>query len=105
MKKAIAWEIGEDSKPKRVEPGKIPLEELLEDWIDADIDIATDDALIIGRQIQTAYGTKLDLLAIDAQGNLVVIELKRGQTLRETVAQGLEYAAWVSTVGYAQVTE
>jgi hypothetical protein len=51
------------------------------------------------------FGTYLDLLGLNAAGDLVIIELKRDQTLRETVAQGLEYAAWASTLSYEQVAD
>ena len=38
-----------------------------------------------------------DLLGIDAQGNLVIVEFKRGErTPREVVAQLFEYAAWAA---------
>lgn len=97
MKRAIAWQIDNAGTPHRLAPGAIDLEKNLENWIDRDIDIVADDVLIIGRQLSTAWGTVLDLLGIDADGNLVIIELKRDQTLRETIAQGLEYAAWAST--------
>ena len=65
VKKAIAWVIDGSAKvPQRLAVASVPIEARLEDWIDADI-------------------------GIDADGGLVVIELKRDQTPRETVAQGL----------------
>jgi hypothetical protein len=103
VKASIAWSIDQSGKPRRLKPGPIDLEKSLEDWVDADADIVADDVLVIGRQLSTSWGTVLDLLAIDAEGNLVVIELKRDQTLRETIAQGLEYAAWVSKLGYDDI--
>lgn len=105
MRKAIAWEIGVDGLPKRLQPGQVDLEKRLEDWVEADIEIVADDVLLIGRQVVTPYGTKLDLLGIDARGDLVIIELKRDQTLRETVAQGIEYAAWSAKLGYGDVVQ
>ncbi len=33
-----------------------------------------------------------DLLGLDKDGNIVIVELKRGKTPREVVAQLLEYA-------------
>ena len=103
MKQAIAWRIDQTGKPTRLKPGSIDLEKHLEDWVDVEIDIVADDVLIIGRQLVTSWGTKLDLLGIDGEGNLVIIELKRDQTLRETIAQGLEYAAWASKQSYDEV--
>lgn len=35
-----------------------------------------------------------DLLGVDIDGNLVIVEFKRGRTPRDVVAQLLEYAAW-----------
>lgn len=37
-----------------------------------------------------------DLLGIDSQGNLVIVEFKRGRPPREVVAQLFEYAAWAA---------
>lgn len=102
MKKSIAWLIQNDA-PVRLDPGAVGLEKHLEDWIDADVDIVADDVVIIGRQLRTRWGTVLDLLGVDEDGNLVVMELKRNQTLRETVAQSLEYASWVAKLGYEEV--
>jgi len=43
----------------------------------------------------TSYGNPIDLLAMDKDGNLVILELKRNRTPREVVAQLLDYASWV----------
>ncbi len=51
--------------------------------------------LIIGRQVTTKFDGIIDLLGIDRQGDLVVLELKRDRTPRETLAQVLEYASFV----------
>lgn len=67
----------------------------LEDLLDRDITIANPGWMIIGRQVDTGFGSRIDLLAIDAAGNLVLLELKRNQTPREVIAQVLEYGAWV----------
>jgi hypothetical protein len=71
------------------------LEERLEDILDRDITIANPGWMVIGRQVDTGFSSRLDLLAIDAVGNLVLLELKRDQTPRDVVAQVLEYGAWV----------
>lgn len=61
--------------------------------------------LIIGRQVTTNLNTFIDLLGVDKAGNTVVIELKRGKTPRETVAQLLEYVSFVENLDYYQLNE
>lgn len=73
----------------------LDLEQRLEDILDHDITIANPGWMVIGRQIDTGFASRVDLLAIDAVGNLVLLELKRDQTPREVIAQVLEYGAWV----------
>lgn len=46
----------------------------------------------------TAHGKFIDLLAMDGEGNLHVLELKRDRTPRDVVAQVLDYGSWVSTL-------
>jgi len=43
--------------------------------------------LIVGRQVVTKFGKKVDLLALDAEGRVDVIELKRDKTPRDVVAR------------------
>ncbi len=57
-------------------------EQRLEDWIAADPSILGMELAIIGRQVQTEFGGKIDLLALDPDGNCVALELKRGRTPR-----------------------
>lgn len=61
--------------------------------------------LTIGRQISTNLGSYIDLLGLDKYGNTVVVELKRGKTPRETLAQLLEYASYVENLDYESLNE
>ena len=61
--------------------------------------------LIIGRQVTTNLNTFIDLLGVDQFGNTVVIELKRGKTPRETLAQLIEYASFIDNLDYEQLNE
>ncbi|WP_420455100.1 DUF91 domain-containing protein [Rubrivirga sp.] len=81
----------------------VDLESRLEDWMDSDVSVLSDDLLVIGRQLDTDGGGTLDLLCLDRAGDLVVVELKRGKTPREVVAQTLDYAAWVAGLSYEDV--
>jgi hypothetical protein len=87
------WRI--DGDLKRVNLSSLDQEGRLEDFLDKDISIASPDWMVIGRQVYTDYGTYIDLLAIDRDGNLIIIELKRDKTPRDIVAQLLDYASWV----------
>ncbi len=90
------------SGPKLVpiDPAQLGQEERLEEWIANDPSILGTDLAVIGRQVMTGYGGKIDLLALDADANCVVLELKKGRTPREVVAQLLDYATWVKDLGY-----
>ena len=48
---------------------------------------------------------RIDLLALDASGRLVVIELKRGDTGSHMDLQAIRYAAMVANMTYEQVVE
>jgi hypothetical protein len=80
-------------------------EEVLEDWLEANPDKILEDGklLLIGRQVATNLGTYIDLLGIDRDGNVVVIELKRHKTPRDTLAQALEYASFAEELSSEQL--
>jgi hypothetical protein len=63
------------------------------------------DALVIGRQVHTAYGGYIDLLAINTDGDLIIIELKRRKTSRDIVAQCLDYGTWVHDLNFEEVVD
>jgi len=86
----------------RIDKGAVPIEatgmdqeKRLEDSLAGNLKIASPNWMLIGRQVMTEFGHPLDLLAIDRDGNLIVLELKRDKTPREVVAQLLDYASWV----------
>lgn len=87
------WRIDEESKP--VQLTGMDLEKRLQDVLADDISLIDKDLLVIGREVVTPWDGRIDLLAINAFGNLVVIELKRDRTPRDIVAQVLDYASWV----------
>ena len=98
------WKIESDS-PKAIDQSTLDLEARLEQWISQDIGMVNGNLLVIGQQVETAYGGYIDLLAIDSSGNLVVLELKRDRTPRDIVAQTLDYASWVKDLGLNQIEE
>jgi hypothetical protein len=98
------WEISKDQL-NEITQSKLDLESRLETWLDNDISILADDLLVIGRQVITDYGGKLDLLCIDRNGDLVIVELKKDKTAREVIAQALDYASWVKDLSNERVRE
>lgn len=87
------WRV--DDKPVRLSTSGMPNEDRLESLIERDPGILGQHLLLIGRQVRTDYGGRIDLLAIDADGDVHVLELKRDKTPREVVAQALDYGYWV----------
>jgi len=68
-----------------------------EDWVARRPEVLGESLLLIGRQIQLDQGKdRIDLLALDKSGNLVVIELKRDWVGGTADLQALRYAALVS---------
>jgi hypothetical protein len=63
-----------------------------------------EDLELVGRQTQ-ASGGALDLLGIDADGRLVVFELKRGMLTREAVAQIVDYSSYLATLEPNELSE
>lgn len=82
-------------------PTERQLEELLED----DPSLLGLPLLVIGRQVRTDLGRIVDLLALDSEGVLHVLELKRDKAPRDVVAQALEYAAWATTLDQEKVRQ
>ncbi len=104
---------GDDISTAELIPAKetnLELESHLEDWLENSPrqTLAQEDFLWIGRQTSAKdeEGTLFpDLLGVDAEGNLVIVELKRDQAPRDVIAQLLEYAAWASELSDDQIQE
>src|SRR5215218_7320995 len=96
------WSIEAD-RPVRLPSAKLDLEARLERWICQDLSLVGEDLLLLGSQVATAYGQAIDILALDRQGNLVILELKRGRTPRDVVAQVLDYASWVHGLSATEI--
>jgi hypothetical protein len=71
--------------------------------IEADPTILGTPLMLIGRQVPTDYGKFIDLLAVDDEGAVHVLELKRDRTPREVVAQVLDYGSWIQTLGHEEI--
>lgn len=69
-----------------------PSEERIEAAIESDPSILGEHLMIIGRQVPTEPG-KFDLLALDKDGNVVIIEVKK-KSKRGPICQVLDYGMW-----------
>ena len=102
------WQINKDDKPIDVDTESFDvsnLEERLESWIETKPSILGVELLIINKQHSLPNGEKVDLLAIDADGNLVIIELKRDKGRREAIAQVLDYETLLSDLKEEELDE
>ncbi|MDD5593120.1 MAG: endonuclease NucS [Candidatus Margulisbacteria bacterium] len=98
------WKI-HGHKPEEVHEVAIDERRELEEIIFNDISILNEGWLLIGRQVSTSTNKYIDLLAIDNNGNIIIIELKRDQTPREVVAQVIDYASWVKTLKSENISD
>jgi hypothetical protein len=88
----------------------IELESYLESWLENSpwALVEGEPILWIGRQTSANVEESTifsDLLGIDSEGNLVIVELKRGKAPRDVVAQLLEYAEWAEKLSDEQIRE
>lgn len=97
------WRI--EKEPVRLKEEALETENLLEDLITKDVSILNENWLLIGRQVATSFNNYVDLLALDAAGTVIVIELKRAKTPREVVAQAIDYASWAEKLEASDLAE
>lgn len=98
------WRI-DGPEPKPLTAATLPTESELHEFLKKDPSLLGTALLVIGSEVIAPFGKRLDLLAIDADGNLHVLELKRDRTPREVVAQVLDYGSWVSTLSRDDVID
>lgn len=103
MKKIGIWNI-EETGPVKLKESSVALEKNLENWIENDPALLQNGLTIVGRQLFTEAGP-LDLLALDPQGQWVVIELKAGTLRREVVAQVMDYASCIATMPFEKLSK
>lgn len=101
------WRIEANNQTIRIEPTSMDFESRLQQALEENIGILGEnlELMVIGGKVVTSYGSEMDILAIDMQGNLYVIELKRGRTSRDVVGQVLDYATWVSKLTFKDLDE
>lgn len=76
----------------------------MEQWLaDSPYAVLPDEECVLVISQERAFQNLVDILTVDQEGNLVVVEVKRGQTPRDVVAQALEYASDVASWSYAEL--
>ncbi len=95
------WLVGQ--QPRALAESSLASERLLEDMIVASPSILSNEWMLIGRQENTGFDGRIDLLAIARDGSLILIEIKRARTPREVVAQAIDYASWVEELSAEEI--
>jgi len=78
----------------------------IEEWIRKNPEVLGEDLLIIGHEYDKfEVNERLDLLALDKEGNLVVIEVKRDTTGGNVDFQALKYASYCARLSPQDVLD
>ena len=79
----------------------------IQEWVAANPGILGEDLLIIGKEFSGFDLTdeRLDLLAVDSDGRLVVIELKRDDTGADAHWQAIKYASYLRRATAEQIVD
>jgi hypothetical protein len=97
------WEVDSAGGLTEVDRKKLDLEERIQHWIERDISVLDPELLVIGKEVETAFGKFIDLLCMNVSGDLVIVELKRAMTSRCVTAQALDYASWAKDLNRDEI--
>jgi len=77
----------------------------IQEWVAANPSILGEDLLIVGKEFSGFDRTdeRLDLLALDPEGKVVVIELKRDDTGADVHWQAIKYASYFQHTNAAAI--
>ena len=79
----------------------------IQDWVVANPEILGDDLLVITKEFSDFDRTRerLDLLAVDPDGKLVIIELKRDHSGADAHWQAIKYASYLRQATQEQIVQ
>jgi len=97
------WKVNSNTLDE-ISQARLDAENRLENWLANDPSLLGMELLIIGRQVSTINRGRIDLLALDRHGDMVILELKRDRTPRDVIAQILDYASWIRNLDYEQIS-
>jgi hypothetical protein len=103
MEQIKLWKIESDDVIK-ISKESVDYEHRLEKWLIEDISILSENLAVLGCQIVSPYGKKIDILAINSNGELVIIEFKHKKPNSEVITQLLDSATWIKELCYDELT-
>jgi hypothetical protein len=103
MEQIKLWKIESDDVIK-ISKESVDYEHRLEKWLIEDISILSENLAVLGCQIVSPYGRKIDILAINSNGELVIIEFKHKKPNSEVITQLLDSATWIKELCYDELT-
>ncbi len=100
MDEISIWARDDDGQVTRVDRiAQVDYENNLEETLIEHPDMLMPSLTLVARQLPTGGGP-LDLLGVDADGRLIVFELKRGRLPRDVVTQAIDYASWLDSISF-----
>ena len=75
----------------------------MQEWIAGTPEILGEPLMIISKELVLQSGRRLDLLAVDKDGALVVIELKRDDSGLDVEWQAIKYASYCSSFSHDEI--
>lgn len=75
----------------------------IQEWIEKTPEILGEPLLVISKELILPSGKRLDLLAIDKQGTLVIVELKRDDSGIVVEWQAIKYTSYCSTFSQNEI--
>lgn len=75
----------------------------IQEWISGTPEILGEELLVIAKELVLPSAKRLDLLAVDRQGALVVIELKRDDSGTDVEWQAIKYASYCSSFSQDEI--
>src|SRR5664280_128091 len=103
MEQIKLWKIESDDVIK-ISKESVDYEHRLEKWLIEDISILSENLAVLGCQIVSPYGKKIDILSINSNGELVIIEFKHKKPNSEVITQLLDSATWIKELCYDELT-
>lgn len=69
----------------------------IQEWIEKTPEVLGEELLNFGKELCLQNGSRLDLIAIDKNANIVVVEIKRQASGKEIDWQAIKYASYCSS--------